>query len=152
MGEHEAHTMELSELNPTEQLVLVGLAKAVVHADHEVTQEETRAIRTLADEVGTEAWNLRVSEARTRLATAEQLFELARKIVRLEAREAIYGALRQLAESDELAESEVEILTWVADVWQLGGTAADIDEDEEEDEDDTTFDGDFVLFDPDEDQ
>ena len=38
-------SMELSELRPTEQLVLVGLAKAIVHADHEVTREETAAIR-----------------------------------------------------------------------------------------------------------
>ena len=143
--------MELHELNPTEQLVLVGLAKAVVHADQEVTAEETRAIRELADEVGKEAWNLRVAEARSQLATAEQLFELARSIDRAEAREAIHAALRKLAESDDLDDSEAEILTWVASVWQLGGAAASHVEEEEEFEDDDTYGGeDFVLFDPDE--
>ena len=143
--------MELSELTPKEQLVLVGLAKAIVHADQEVTQEETALIRDLASKVGTDAWNQRVAEARTELATADQLFDLAREIDRVEAREAIHQALRRLAESDDLDDVEAEILAWVAEVWQLGAAAADHDvDDEEDDEDESTFDQDFVLFDIDE--
>lgn len=136
--------MELSELNVTEQLVLVGLAKAIVHADQEVSREETEAIRGLAEAVGTDAWNARVAEARVELATAEQLFALAKSIQRIEARECIHQALRRLAESDQMAETEQEILTWVAEVWQLGGLA--VDHTEEDVEDDDTYEDEFVLF------
>ncbi len=141
--------MELSELTPTEQLVLVGMAKAIVHADREVSPEETAAIRALAAEMGTEVWNRRVADARNRLATAEQLFELARGVERMAARECIHAALRRLAEADAVDDSEQEILTWIAEVWQLGGAVSD-EADDEDVEDDDTFDGEFVLFDPDE--
>lgn len=140
--------MELRELSPTEQLVLVGLVKAVVHADQEVTREETAVIRALAQECGTEAWNQRVADARVQLATAEQLFDLARQVTRVDARECIHAALRRLAEADQLAQTEEEILQWVAEIWQLGAQAAPRAEDEALDDEDT-FDEEFVLFDVD---
>lgn len=139
--------MELCELNPTEQLVLVGLVKAVVHADQEVTREETAVIRAIAQECGTEAWNQRVADARLQLATADQLFELARQVTRVEARECIHAALRRLAEADQLAETEAEILQWVAEIWQLGAAAAPRPAEDEALDDEDTFDEEFVLFD-----
>ena len=139
--------MQFSELSPTEQLVLVGLVKAIVHADQHVSSSETVAIGELANEMGLEDWNLRVTEARSRFATAADLFDMARTVERDEARELIHHALRRVAESDELIDQEMAILEWVAEVWQLGGAVVD-DLEVDEETDDGTFDGEFELFDP----
>ena len=140
--------MGLTELTPTEQLVLVGLAKAIVHADQEVSAEETAAIQKLAADMGPDAWNAAVAEARTRLRTADDLFSLARQVHGLDARETIHNALRSLAESDDLIEEEAAILQWIAEVWQLGGVVGDEDVEEEDESDPDTFDGDFDLLEP----
>ncbi len=143
--------MDLSELNSVEQLVLVGLVKAIVHADQQVSREEGQAIRELARDVGKDAWNQRVEEAREQFNTADDLFNLARTIERPGAREAIHGVLRGLAESDEMIQAEAQILDWIAEVWQLGGAAGDLSTEGEDETDPDTFDGGFVLFDEDED-
>ena len=140
--------MGISDLNATEQLVLVGLAKAIVHADQQVSAQETAAIESLAAAMGADIWNARVVEARVHFRTASDLFELARTIMGLDARETIHAALRSLAESDDLIDEEAVILEWVAEVWQLGGAVGE--EDEEEHSDEGTFDGEFVFFDEDE--
>ena len=139
--------MQYSELSPKEQLVLVGLVKAIVHADQQVSSSETVAIGELASELGIDAWNRRVAEARDRFSTATDLFDMARTGERDEARELIHHALRRVAESDELIDQELAILEWVAEVWQLGGAVVD-DLDVDEETDDGTFDGEFELFDP----
>jgi hypothetical protein len=138
----------LSDLNATEQLVLVGLAKAIVQADKQVSAEEAAAIKDLATQMGAASWNARVGEARTKLRTAQDLFDLARSIHGLDARETIHTALKSLAESDTLMDEEAAILEWVAEVWQLGGAAGDEEVDEDV-EDPDTFDDEFVLHDED---
>jgi len=143
--------MDVRDLDPDEQLVLVGLVKAVVHADQFVSVQESERIAELADALGPELWNRRVNEARERLATADDLFQLAKAITRPEARVAIHGTLCEVAATDRIDDQEAQILDWLAEVWQLGGIAADGGEWDEEDSDEGTFSDEFILFDPTED-
>ena len=143
--------MDVRDLDPDEQLVLVGLVKAVVHADQFVSVQESERIAELADALGPELWNRRVNEARERLATADDLFQLAKAITRAEARVAIHGILCEVAATDRIDDQEAQILDWLAEVWQLGGIAADGGEWDEEDSDEGTFSDEFILFDPTED-
>ena len=143
--------MDVRDLDPDEQLVLVGLVKAVVHADQFVSVQESERIAELADALGPELWNRRVNEARERLATADDLFQLAKGITRAEARVAIHGILCEVAATDRIDDQEAQILDWLAEVWQLGGIAADGGEWDEEDSDEGTFSDEFILFDPTED-
>ena len=143
--------MNLRDLAPDEQLVLVGLIKAIVHADQSVSTKESESIADLARSLGPEIWNARVNEARTRLVTADDLFQLAKEIHRPEARVLIHGCLCDVAAADQLVDKEEQILTWLAEVWQLGGMAADGGEWDEDDSDPGTYSDEFILFEPKED-
>ena len=142
--------MNLADLDQVEQVVLVGLVKAIVHADEQVSHDEGQIIRALANSVGKETWNRRVQEASARFTNADDLFNMARTIERPAARELIHSVLRALAESDEIIAAEVQILDWIAEVWQLGGSAGLLPIEDEDESDSDTFDDDFVLFDDDE--
>ena len=51
--------MQLSQLTPHEQLVLIGLVKLIVHADAVVTPQERSILARLQRELGPSTWNER---------------------------------------------------------------------------------------------
>lgn len=138
--------MELHELSDTEQLVLVGLVRIIVHVDQEVSSEETSVVQSLAGELGLETWNARIREARTRFVSSADTFALAKTLLRPDARQRIHEALLLVADSDEVNADEAMILDWVAEVW---GLDAEHDDFAEDIDDQHTYDDHFVMLDED---
>ena len=107
------------DLSENELLALVGLAKLVVRADHELSPEEATRLNALARRVGAGPWGAAVAEAQRRLKTEGQARAVAALVVREEARRWIYAALEELAGADGLVPEERQVLAWLEAQWSL---------------------------------
>lgn len=109
--------MTLSDLNPHELRVFMGLFKLVVHADRTVSPEERAMMEELSQSIGVPQWNEAVAAAREAYATVEELEDDAKQLTRQAAREHIHAVLSELAHSDELVEGEAHVLQWMIQEW-----------------------------------
>jgi hypothetical protein len=100
-----------------ELVVLVGLARLVLHADDEISPAEQDALVELQGLVGPQLWNQAVLWARARFPTEEALMAEAR-MVRPSARWALLAALTELAGSDGIAAPEASWLGRIVLEWK----------------------------------
>lgn len=111
--------MEFNELTPEERLLLVGLLEMVVKADQALSEQEDRELKRIAALVGLDAFQAAIQEADARFTGPEEIKQLALSIQRPEARELIFTAIQELAVSDEVAVEEMQLVNWLADLWDL---------------------------------
>jgi hypothetical protein len=111
--------MEINELTHDERLLLVGLLEMVVNADQVLSEEEDRALKRIAAQVGAEAFQAAIQEADARFTGPEDIRQLALAIQRPEARELIFTAIQEVAVSDEVTIEEMQLVNWLADLWDL---------------------------------
>lgn len=110
---------DINELTPEEDLALVGLIKAVIQADLQLTPEENKHLDLLAALMGRERFELRVSEARQRFITLSDIKQFAGLIQRQDARQYIFNLVYEMAKQDELLAAEEDLLAWLAERWNL---------------------------------
>ena len=111
--------MEYNELTPEERLLLVGLLEMVVAADQTLSQQEDSELKRIAAQVGEEAFKAAIEVADERFKGAEEIRQLALSIQRVEARELIFTAIQEVAVSDEVTIEEMQLVNWLADLWDL---------------------------------
>jgi hypothetical protein len=110
---------DINELTPVEELALIGLLKAVIQADLQLTSEENRHLDQLAEKMGRERFDLRVSEARQRFITLSDIKHHAEQIERQDARQFIFNLVSEMAKQDDLLTEEEDLLSWLAELWGL---------------------------------
>jgi hypothetical protein len=119
--------MELTELNPDERIALVGLVKAVVLADGQVSEDEMEEVQEIVDAFGDEAYRGYLDAFEARFADEPSFQQFLKTIERQEARELIYGTILAGAAADAIEGHESELLSWLADAWNVEITIADMD-------------------------
>jgi hypothetical protein len=121
--------MKLNELNDDERIALVALLELVVASDGNVTREELSQIKHVVHGLGKDAYRTAVAAADARFPddTAARAFLLT--ISRRDARELIYETALEAALTGAIAGAESDLLTWLAESWQLPVRFAHIDGD-----------------------
>lgn len=135
--------------NPTpltedELLTLAALARSIASLDGRVTSGEVTAVAAMRQalaETSTPAatpyrsaakieplsaarWEALIMRAARELIDEDALRDAARRVVRQEAREAMYGLLVQVAIVDSIGEREWNALVWLEQEWSLEPSAA----------------------------
>jgi hypothetical protein len=130
-----------------EQLAFAGLARVLVRADGTFSSEEAAALEQVArDILGPAAtpaspyreastpegdpdaiWAL-VDRSASELPDEEAVRIAARRVTRREAREAIFGALLEIASSDVISSEEWPVLDWLAGEWAVESRGSPDDE------------------------
>ena len=111
--------MELSELNHDERLALVVLLEMLVAADGDVSREELKQIKHAIHALGEDAYRAAVKEADERFETDDGARAFLLTIYRPEARELLYECALEAAMSQTITTPESELLTWLADKWNV---------------------------------
>ena len=124
---------------PDELLTFAGLARRLIQADGEFTAEEQFVVEKVLAELQAPrapgggpyrdeappaqpdpeaTWEL-IDRAGRELGDKEALVRAAEKITDPEAREAIYCALREIAEADVITNAEWPLLEWLERLWEI---------------------------------
>ncbi len=111
--------IELNELTSDEELVLIGLLKAVIQADRQLSLEEDEQLERVARAVGEQRFRERVSEARRAFSTLDDIKRHALRLQRQPARQLIFNMVQEMAKQDGLIPEEEEVLAWLAESWEV---------------------------------
>jgi Tellurite resistance protein TerB len=123
--------MELKDLNGDERTALVGLVRAVVMSDGNVSEDEIEEVAEIVDGFGEEGYQAAMDAFEGRFPDEKSFRTFLSGIQRQEARELIYGTLLQGAAADAIEGGESELLSWLADAWKIEVHLENSDEDEE---------------------
>lgn len=111
--------MELQDLNTDERTALVGLIKAVVMSDGNVSEDELEEVEDIVDAFGEESYQQSLDAFEARFLDQASFQRFLRTITRQEARDLIYGNVLQAASADAIEGRESELLGWLADAWNV---------------------------------
>ena len=111
--------MDLRHLDAEERLALIGLLKLTVLADSDISPEESLQMKRIAVAMGASTFRASIAEAHRRCSTRAQVEAQARAVTRPEARELIFSAVQEMAVSDDVAAEELQLMNWLADLWDL---------------------------------
>jgi uncharacterized tellurite resistance protein B-like protein len=123
--------MDLKDLNGDERTALVGLVRAVVLADNNVSEDEMEEVEEIVDAFGEEGYQAALDAFEGRFADEEAFRRFLGGIKRQEARELIYGTVLQGAAADAIEGSESELLSWLAEAWKIELHVEEPEEDEQ---------------------
>jgi hypothetical protein len=111
--------MELQELNPDERTALVGLVKAVVMSDGNVSEDEIEEVERIVEAFGEDAYQRSLDAFESRFLDENSFRRFLTTISRQEARDLIYGTVLQGAAADAIEGRESELLSWLTDAWNI---------------------------------
>ena len=120
--------MELGELNEDERIALVALLEMVVASDRDVTLEDLTQIKHVIHTLGENAYRAAVTEADQRFTDDDAARAFLLTIERQEARELIYETALEAAMADSIGPKESDLLTWLAERWNVPVRFADVDD------------------------
>ncbi len=109
--------MELAELNEAERVALVALVQKAVGADHEASDDEADHVATLVEAFTDVEFQLVSSKADA--IEDEAGLRKAMTKVRPEARDTIYGFVREVVLGGGVVGREAALLGWIEKEWQL---------------------------------
>ena len=112
--------MDIEHLDDEEQLALIVLAKAMVHADGHVTNDEMLDLVSLGEAMGLERFNRVLDAAQPHLQTWEAVFAMADRVWRHDARVLIFMLLEELARGDGFEGLEMDVLNELRMRWRVG--------------------------------
>jgi hypothetical protein len=111
--------MELNELNQDERTALVGLMKATVMSDGNVSEEELEYVEDLVDAFGEDAYEGTLDAFEKRFTDIESFKKFLAQIGRQDARELIFGTVLEAAGSEAIEGNEADLLDWLAKTWDI---------------------------------
>lgn len=111
--------VNLDDLTPDEDMVLVGLVREVVQADGEFSAAEKRETAAVRTAMGDSRFAAAAERIRQDCPTRAALKEAAKMMSRQEARETIFAVLQQIAYVDGVDEAEEKPLRWLASWWHM---------------------------------
>jgi len=111
--------MEIADLDTNERLALVALLDHVIAADRSVSEEEEFQLADIIDAMGEETYRKTLEYVDSKIEDEDDLKALLEDVERPEARELIYATVVDVAMADVVLGSEVPILEWLVEVWEL---------------------------------
>ncbi len=112
--------MNLTALTADEQMTLLGLVKQMIAADSNVSKAELAYVETLANRIGPPGYfDDIVRGATDALPNKGDVLRAAARIRGSDERATIYAELRRAALCDGIAGEEQQMLTWLAELWEL---------------------------------
>ena len=113
--------MELEDLNQDERTALVGLMKLTVMSDGNVSEEELEYVEDLVDAFGEGGYQSTLDAFEKRFSDADAFKKFLKTIGvgRQEARELIFGTVREAAGSEAIEGGEAELLDWLGKAWDI---------------------------------
>jgi hypothetical protein len=111
-------TLQINELTAGEELALVGVLKAVIQADKDLSKAENEELKRVAKLMGAR-FHERVAEAKKRFFTLSDIKKHAETVERPEARQLIFNHAVAMAKHDGLIPEEADVLTWLAEHWGI---------------------------------
>jgi len=111
--------MEYNELTSDERVLLVGMIRKVAGADQKFSDQEKAELNKVAEQMGGGLFKEADQQAVQLFTSVEAIEASARSVTRPESRELIFTTLQDLAVSDEVASEEMELVNWLADLWDL---------------------------------
>lgn len=111
--------MSLSTLTQDERYALAGLAKLIVRADSNLSLGEMAGLSKIAKEMGQSEWKEAVSGAALRFKSRSDVMIFVEKIDNLDAQHAIYQAIVDLAEVEDIDENEQKVIDWLKRTWKV---------------------------------
>jgi hypothetical protein len=117
--------MELRDLNGDERLALVGLMKAVVLSDGEVSDDEIEHVETLVDAFGEKEYQRMLDAFEQRFPDEAAFKKFLETIGRQDARELIFATVLEGADEGGIEGGETELLDWLSDAWNVTIEIAD---------------------------
>lgn len=112
-------SMQLSDLEPDEQLALVCLSRVIVRADGTVSPTEGGAIRRIAMALGDAHYRDLFGKAVEYFPDEASLRPFLVTIQRQEARALIFHTVLELAASDVISPEEGPLLAWLEETWNI---------------------------------
>jgi membrane protein DedA with SNARE-associated domain len=108
-------------LSRDELIVLAAAAREIMRADGEVSEGESEIVSSLGRRfgLGIDEWNALWAEAARRLPSLARVKGAAEAIRSLEAREAVYVALYEVATDGTIVDAEWDLLEWLDEAWRL---------------------------------
>ncbi len=111
-------TLQINELTDDEELALIGVLKAVIQADKDLSKAENEELKRIAKLMG-EKFHQRVAEAKQRFFSLSDIKKHAEKVQRPEARVLIFNHAVAMARQDGIIPEEADVLSWLAERWGL---------------------------------
>lgn len=111
--------MELHELTPEEDVVLVGLLREISSADGRYSESEKAHVARVRAALGDARFDAAVAAASEQFQTRDALKAAVKSVTGREARVVIYDTLDAMAASDGKTEEEERPLAWLASWWDL---------------------------------
>ena len=113
--------MELRDLTPDEEVVLLGLLREIITADGKYSDAEKRGVDRIRTAIGDARFDQAMQDAQSRFAAHGALKEAAKAVTRQAARAAIFAVLSDVASVDGMDREEMKPLNWLASWWELAG-------------------------------
>ncbi len=116
----------IDDLESHEQLALGGPIRVLIRIDGSFSEEEERYLEEVADAIGGRdaLWAV-ISRSAQELADDSAIREVAKKVVRPEARVLIRSALEGIALAETITLQEQKLLDWVDETWDLHPVVTD---------------------------
>lgn len=111
--------MDINDFSHDEKVALVGLVEFLVESDRSASDEEVAQIHSIAAALGAKTYRELANEVDRRISGEEGLREFLRRVERQEVRELILEQAIEAAIPDGMRGREGEILTWLADEWNV---------------------------------
>jgi uncharacterized tellurite resistance protein B-like protein len=111
--------MEINSLSREELIVFVTLVEKIVMADRKASNEEIVHLDKIVSEIGEELYKEMIKEAEGKWASGEETKKFLKTVTNQESRDLIYGTILEIAIEDGLNTSEIELLTWLEENWEI---------------------------------
>ena len=110
--------MTLTDLNDDELITFISLARIVIRADLEFSEDEEDALEALGEQIGATRWRSVISRATSEVKSRDAAMAAAAKISMPETRRAILDGLTQLATADVMVPAEQAVLDHLTKMWR----------------------------------
>jgi len=110
--------MTLANLSDDELITFISLARIVIRADLEFSEDEEDALETLGEQVGAGRWKSIVAQAMTEVTTRDAAMAAAAAVSSPESRRVIHQGLTDLAKADVMVPAEQAVLDELTKMWR----------------------------------
>jgi len=110
--------MTLTDLTDDELITFISLARIVIRADLEFSEDEEYTLEAIGEQVGAARWKSIVAHAMTEVTSRDAAMAAAAAVSTPEARRAIHEGLTKLATSDEMVPAEQAVLDELTKLWR----------------------------------
>lgn len=127
-----ADSLDLSDLNATEQAALVALVKVGSRSDQTVSQTEALMLDVLRLRLGEPSYSEVAAHVERQIVDQASLRRLLQSVTRPEARELILGTALQILSAETVNSAEDRVLSLASETWNLQPKFLDFPEGDDE--------------------